>query len=454
MKKATTDRAAAVWRWVLGAGFAVVAGINLPGHLPYDSINALWEGRTHVRLTWGPKMYSAILGFFDAIVPGTGLYAVASLAVLFLAWAALPRLRPRVFWTAPIVLALWFAHPEVLIFQGVIWRDVLFANLVVAGFVALAFAAERWERPAVRWPLLALAAVSLAFAGLVRQNGAAVILPAALALGWTARSGGWPRAVAWAVGGLAAPLALIAALDAAAPIHEPPGVQKLDVGLRLLAQYDLAGAVAETPGRPLAELQAAEPPTVLAALRRDAPKAYSPVRSDVMNGFPEMGMALWLPKAPVIFEQWGEIVAADPAGYARRRFEVFHWLMAPPRLELCVPIHLGVEGPPDIEQKLGLKRGHTIQNGRLFDYARRWFPTPLYSHLTFALIAAAAAAALLVRRAPADIVMAALMIGALGFAASFFFVSIACDYRYLYALDLAAITGTLYLAIDPRLRRA
>jgi hypothetical protein len=31
--------------------------------------------------------------------------------------------------------------------------------------------------------------------------------------------------------------------------------------------------------------------------------------------------------------------------------------------------------------------------------------------------------------------------------------SIACDYRYLYALDLAGITGTLYLALDPTLRR-
>ena len=39
--------------------------------------------------------------------------------------------------------------------------------------------------------------------------------------------------------------------------------------------------------------------------------------------------------------------------------------------------------------------------------------------------------------------VAGLQIAALAFALSFFVVSIACDYRYLYFLDLAAMTGAL-----------
>jgi hypothetical protein len=50
------------------------------------------------------------------------------------------------------------------------------------------------------------------------------------------------------------------------------------------------------------------------------------------------------------------------------------------------------------------------------------------------------------------VAIAALMIAVLGFAATFLVASIACDYRYLYALDLAAITGVLYLAVDPSRR--
>jgi hypothetical protein len=30
---------------------------------------------------------------------------------------------------------------------------------------------------------------------------------------------------------------------------------------------------------------------------------------------------------------------------------------------------------------------------------------------------------------------------------------VACDYRYLYFLDMAAISGLIYLALDPSLRR-
>ena len=97
--------------------------------------------------------------------------------------------------------------------------------------------------------------------------------------------------------------------------------------------------------------------------------------------------------------------------------------------------------------------GQRPRDGRIYDYARRWFGTPFYSHLTYAALAAAVAGFLLVRREPADIAIAALMIAALLFTASFFVVSVACDYRYLYALDLAAMTGSLYVALDPSARR-
>ena len=47
------------------------------------------------------------------------------------------------------------------------------------------------------------------------------------------------------------------------------------------------------------------------------------------------------------------------------------------------------------------------------------------------------------------------MAGALLFAASFAVISVACDYRYLYLLDLAAMVGLIYAALDPpRLNRA
>jgi hypothetical protein len=397
-------------------------------------------------------MYSAILGAFDALVPGVGLYTLCSTLLLFAAWAALPALRPRIVWAGPVLLVFWLASPEVLVFQGIVWRDVLYANLLVAGFVALAAAVALWPRTGPRCTLLALAALCLSVGALVRQNGGVAIPAAALVLGWSVRREGWRRALVWTIGGAAVPLALMAALNAANPVHEAPGASPLSVGLQILANYDIVGALAENPDRPMPELAAVEPKG-LELVRRQAREAYSPVRSDTLNGYPSLGLVLWSPGPAVTFAQWRDLMTSDPVGYARRRFEVFRWVFLTPRLDLCVPIHLGIEGPPDIERRLGIQDGQRPRDGRIYLYARRWFATPFYSHLTYAVLAAAVAGFLLVRREPADIPIAGLMIAALLFTASFFVVSVACDYRYLYALDLAAMTGCLYLALDPSLRR-
>jgi hypothetical protein len=353
-----------------------------------------------------------------------------------------------------VVLTAAFLLPQVAIFQGVVWRDVLFADLTVAGFVALALAARLWRRRPARWALLALAAVALAAGALVRQNGGVVIVPWALALGWIAAvqrpERRWRRAAAWAAGGLAAPIVLALAINAGNPVHGPPN-RNLAIGPRLLMHYDLAGAIAEDPARPLPHLRAARP-AMTAVLRREAPRLYSPVRIDTLDRSPELGRALWGFKASVIAAEWRDMIAADPPGYLRRRFEVFRWVLLTPDFTRCAALHLGVDGLPQVAQELGIARGHFPQDARLYAYAERWFGTPFYSHLTYALLAAAVAAFLLVRRDPPDIAIAALMIGVLGFLATFLVLSLACDYRYLYAVDLAAITGVLYVALDPTRR--
>jgi hypothetical protein len=396
-------------------------------------------------------MYSAILGFFDGIVPGTGLFAVFDLAVIAFAWLTLPKLRPRMAWSGPIALALWFLTPQVLIYPGIVLRDVLFANLTVAAFVALALAARFWSRPTLRWLLLAVMVSCLAFGALVRQNGGVVIVPAALALGWIAAQGRWGRGLAWGVGGLVATLVLAVALSAANPVRVSP-VRAPDYGPQLLAHYDIMAALAEDPARSMPVLEA-DRPDQLKLLRANARSVYTPTRIDTLRQSPTVGPALWRFRPTAMFGQWKALAISDPFGYARRRLEVFRWVFLTPQIDLCVPIILGVSGLPDVARQLGLIDGHWQQDPKLYAYTSRWFATPVYSHLTYACLAALVAGFLLIRRSSSDIAMAALMIGVLGFTATFLFISVACDYRYLYALDLAAITGVLYIAIDPSFRR-
>jgi hypothetical protein len=155
----------------------------------------------------------------------------------------------------------------------------------------------------------------------------------------------------------------------------------------------------------------------------------------------------------VIQAEWRDIVLHHTGVYLTHRWNVFRWVFLTPDLDKCVPVHVGVEGPAEKIAALRLISGQDQADGAAYHYAQRFFATPVYSHLTYAVIAVLVGGLLMLRRDPADLAVVALLISGLGFAASFFLISIACDYRYLYFLDLAALAGLFYLSLDPPWRR-
>ncbi|MDB5442182.1 MAG: hypothetical protein JWP73_558, partial [Phenylobacterium sp.] len=145
---------ARVFRWVLILGLLASLAANLPGHMSVDSVIALDEARTGVRQTWAPAAFSWVLRRFDHLLSGTGLYVAASSGLLFAALMSLPSLRRRASWAAAGLAVLVVLTPQLLIYQGIVWRDVLFANLTIAGFVLLA-RAELQRATRRDWPALA-----------------------------------------------------------------------------------------------------------------------------------------------------------------------------------------------------------------------------------------------------------------------------------------------------------
>jgi hypothetical protein len=115
----------------------------------------------------------------------------------------------------------------------------------------------------------------------------------------------------------------------------------------------------------------------------------------------------------------------------------------------CLKIATGVSGPADLLDTLELAPGKTPKDRALSAYARQFYATPVYSHLTWAVAALAIAVLLLLRRRPGDGAMAGLQLGALAFAASLPLTAVGCHYRNLYLVDLAAFTGLIWLALDP-----
>jgi hypothetical protein len=285
-------------------------------------------------------------------------------------------------------------------------------------------------------------------AGLVRQNGLVVDAAAALALAWTARGGGWKASLAWGLGGLVVVFLLGQAIGAAVQPRGTSMAGDTDKGLRVLQHYDIVGVVARDPNARLDVIERADPKAA-ARIRSQGVQLWSPERVDTLTDKTRFARTLWrLPKG-VAGAQWRDIVLHQPVTYLKVRADVFRWLVAPPAIERCLPFTVGVDGPVDKMAMLNLPHGERAQDSALADYANGFLHTPVFSHVTYALAAVAVGLVLLLRREAADMVMVGLMLGALGFTASFFVISIACDYRYLYFLDLAAMVGLLYVALDP-----
>jgi hypothetical protein len=442
----------AAYAVVLAVGLALMLRLNLPGHLSVDSVLALREGRFGLRDTWNPAIFGWLLGLLDRVWPGGALVVVLDGLLLFGAWAGLAALRPRASWLAPLLAAGVVTLPQVLIYPAIVWKDVLFATTSVAGFVLLAVAARGVL--ARRWPLLAIAALLLAAAGLFRQNGLVMAPFAALALGAVAWPNGRVRAVALAGGWLAAVGALTLLLSAVAKPDGPGAPDHAGAGgLRILQAYDLFGAAALDPTRQMPHIARAAP-GLDARIRAGAPRLFSPLRVDYLTNDAALSAELAALKSETLQAEWLRLLATDPALYLRVRAEDFRWVVATPDIDLCLPVHLGVSGPAPALRELGMTERLDHDDRRLLNYVTWFLDTPAMSHVAFGALALVVAVLLLLRRDPADLVIAALLFGALAFTATFLVLSIACDYRYLYTLDIAALTGALYLALDPRLRRS
>lgn len=436
----------------LVVGFGIMLVESFPGHMSVDSVIELHEGRFHLRENWGPAIYPWILGLFDRISPGTGLYMIVSALMLYGAWAALPQLRGRAsWWLVPLALGAVLT-PQAIIYQGNIWHDVLFANAAVLGFLCLAFAARDWRGARPPWIRLAASVLLLAVAGLVRQNGIVLLPIAALTVGWIAWDEGWRRALGWGIGWFAAAAVATAVLSVTA-LPQGPGFEKAhSQGFRALAAYDLLGAVTRDPKVELRHIER-ESPGAARTLRTYGPQFWSPRRVDFIDASPRLAQTLVSLSDAALIDDWIDLIRQRPDLYLPIRAEVFRWVFATPVIDACLPVYLGVDGPPKQMRELGLTQSWGDRDQRLFNYATWFYDTPVLSHVAFAALALVVIAILLLRRDPADKAIGGLLVGALAFTATFVPLSLACDYRYLYLLDVAVLTALLYVAADPRLRR-
>jgi hypothetical protein len=420
---------------VLILGFCAMLALNAPGQLTYDSVVQLADGRSGFYDSWHPPVMAFLLGLFDALLPGTLLFLLFQSALLLASLLAILWLRPRS--PATVVMALLIVlTPQWLLYQGEIWKDILFSTAALAGFAGLALFAQDGRRI---W--LTVSGAFLVLAAATRQNGLVLLPVAAVTLGWIARrrsGSGWRYGLTFLLASLTGTAAIALALTARGDGGEGARSQ-----IRVAQVYDLAGALARQPDLALPQLKAGAP-KLESLLRQRAPALYTPLYNDPLADDPAISRAITAAPAGAISGQWQALILGHPLLYLHARMAVFGATLLTPDPVRCHFAPVGVDGPPEEMRALGLVPRIRPQDRALADYARHFFHTPVFSHLAWAMLAALLLTFLIRRGETADIAIAGLLTGALLFSASFAVVSIACDYRYLVFLDFAVLAAALH----------
>jgi hypothetical protein len=432
---------------ILVAGGVAAVAVSWPGHYSYDSIVQLDQGRSGLYNAWHPPVMAWLLGLADRVTPGGAMFTVLEAALVFGALASLAAMARPGAWAAPMVALAVALTPQAAIYPAIVWKDVLFAGAALSAFACLAWAARAWEGRGWRWALIVKAGVLLALAALARQNGLILIPVAAVTLSWVAArrapGRGWRDGAVAGGTLLAVAVAATLAGSAALKLHSD-GQNERQRQWTELRIYEIVAARRLDPHTDFTVL-AAKAPVLNAFLTRQGPTLYNLqridplVQNDTVEGREDRDR-------PAVLAQWRAIFAGDPWLYLRVRAAMFRWVLMTPDLKACVPLSVGVNGPPDVMAHLKIESRYSDADDLVFNYAQAFFGTPVFSHAAWGVLGALLLIPLLMRRRPEDLAVAGLLAGALSFAASFFAISIACDYRYLYFLDLSALAGALYVA--------
>jgi hypothetical protein len=441
-----TPRAAATA--ILALGGLITAIVNFPGVLSYDSYVQLLEGRSGSYANWHPPVMSWMLGIADAMRPGAAYFVLFDTALAFASLIALLWLARRVSWLGVAAAAAVLFLPQLFLLQAAVLKDVLFADASLAGFVCLAHAAQRWPTRRLRFALLGGCAVFLTLAALTRQNGAVVVPCAAVGLAFIALQTENSRRLAAVYGaGLLAGIAVLVLVANAALDTRWDGSPSQEYQFKILQIYDLTGMAKRNPA--VLRLVESDLPELARAIEDEGVRLWSPLQNDTLEVSPRLVAAQNATPAATLRRTWLNAAVLFPGTYLAVRAELFRWVFQPPDVGQCHPYLVGESGDPADLKELGMRPRYDRRDAMLNAYGKAFVGTPVFSHAAFGVLGAIVFVLMLRRRRPADLAVASMIAAAFVFAATFFVISIACDYRYLYALDLSALAAALYLLADP-----
>ena len=423
----------------LQAGYGLYLG--LPGHLSSDSIIQFYEGRTLHFISYNPPLMSLLLGVLDRLGSAPVGFVVLSQTLLSAATCLVFAQSGRITLLRLGLAAVVLLNPVVLIYVGIVWKDVLLAHAVAVTYFLIAWMRHRRQAMTPWLAVLVLALLTVIVGA--RQQGLLFAIPAALWAATTVRASRRVRVLA-GIAFLVLPIAAEKSMNVyarEARASAPPDA--VSTGWRMLAQFDLAGVLVNGGALP------ADTPPALAEELREQSLRYSPYRVDTLTG---VTREFWALSGASAVRLWLATIVANPGAYARHRMTHFAALLGIGDTQLCLPIFTGVAGPVvhssvdrDLTALLGLTAGPSHVSTWVFEFGRDNGNTPLFMHLAYAAALVPIGLWLFRRR---EYVLATLVVCMLLFLASYSVVGIACDFRYAYALTVATTLLVAYACLN------
>jgi hypothetical protein len=421
---------------------AAASSVAGSGHLSLDSVQHVYEASVGRSVSTQPPAVAAYLSWLGgATTPDQAvrrLLALSGLATflgLLLPLAARPEaLRSRA-WLPVVVATPW--SPLLLLYAGILWKDVVFGAVMTFALGSLAFL-RLHPSPRRHVTVLVLSAVLVCFAVLSTLRPQAwLLLPLiAAASAWGRSVHPWRAMAAGVVAGVVAAFSLSTAVERTIGGHDGRSTRASMVNL---VRFDLAGIERFSGAGTLVALGV---PREAAA---EAGAHYAPDRGDGLGQAKAYVDWLRAQSTAALATLWVRALAAEPRAYAAHRIEAARWLWGTRDPRACLPLHLGVEGLPAQTDALSLRTGLSARDQALFAALQPWLTSAVFRPVTYAA-ALCLVAILVVRRndGEARTVAAGLLAVGAAYGGATTIVSFACDLRYLYPLvPLVSLAGVV-----------
>lgn len=432
----TTRHLLAGWAILLAV---VATALHAPGHVSYDSTIQLLEATEGKSSSWHPPFMSALLQAFGGGTRATTAFVLVCTAMTYGGLAlAVPSAPLRGHPWRIGLAALVMANPVLLLYSGIVWKDVLLASLLCLACGA-SVAATAAGRRSLRWGLAVIACACLVVAAHVRQQGV-LFLPLTV-LPLLAASGGVPGGrqwLAWVAAILAAYLLL--AHWAGTRIQHVAGWDR-ERGVQRILAFDIVGTLAMSSNP--AAARHAQPLGGIEAVRR----AYHPSRIDTIRQEPGVALHFDDVRTSRLRKEWRAIVGGHPRAYLQHRRAVAAHVLGMQNLQRCLPLHVGISGPAEALATVGLSPGVGTRAQWLFDRAGLLYGTPFFRHwFTASALLVMVGLGARIRNQPTGRIIFWFSLVATGHVLATTAFAIACDFRYLYpAVSVASTCAIAFL---------